>query len=125
MSRLDIADTALSLVTDLTSHIVELETRLASQTPIIDDELYIHRQLDELNEIDQHLQSVEKSIKELLIQSQQLCNERLIRISEQLASRWQQINAEIHQRLFFRMSHSHIFFIFIFLFPENEHFYNV
>jgi hypothetical protein len=95
---LDIADTALSLVTDLTSHIIELETRLASHTPLIDDETYIHRQLDDLNELDNHLQSIEKAIKELLIQSKQLGNERLVRISDQLASRWKQISAEIHQR---------------------------
>jgi hypothetical protein len=95
---LEIADTALSLVTDLTSHIIELETRLASHTPLIDDESYIHRQLIDLNELDNHLQTIEKSIKELLIQSRQLGNERLIHISEQLASRWKQINAEITQR---------------------------
>jgi hypothetical protein len=95
---LDVADTALSLVTDLTSHIIELETRLASHTPLIDDETHIHRQLDDLNKLDNHLQSIEKSIKELLIQSKQLGNERLIRISEQLASRWKQISSEINQR---------------------------
>lgn len=95
---MDIADTALSLVTDLTSHIIELETRLASHTPLIDDEAYIHRQLDDLNELDNHLQTIEKSIKELLIPSKQLGSERLIRISEQLASRWKQINSEINQR---------------------------
>ncbi len=98
---MDIVDTALSLVTDLTSHIIELETRLASHTPLIDDETYIHRQLDDLNELDNHLQSIEKSIKELLIQSKQLGNERLIRISEQLASRWKQISSEINQRFVF------------------------
>ena len=98
---MDIVDTALSLVTDLTSHIIELETRLASHTPLIDDETYIHRQLDDLNELDNHLQSIEKSIKELLIQSKQLGNERLIRISEQLSSRWKQISAEINQRFVF------------------------
>lgn len=98
INRLEIADTALSLVTDLTSHIIELETRLASHTPLIDDETYIHRQLDDLNELDNHLQSTEKSIKELLNQSKQFGNERLIRISEQLASRWKQINTEINQR---------------------------
>jgi prefoldin subunit 5 len=96
---LEIADTALSLVTDLTSHIIELETRLASHTPLIDDESYIHRQLVDLNELDNHLQTTEKAIKELLTQSRQLGNERLIRISEQLASRWKQINSEINQRL--------------------------
>jgi hypothetical protein len=96
---LEIVDTALSLVTDLTSHIIELETRLASHTPLIDDESYIHRQLIDLNELDNHLQTIEKSIKELLTQSRQLGNERLIRISEQLASRWKQINSEINQRL--------------------------
>ncbi len=99
LHRLEIADTALSLVTDLTSHIIELETRLASHTPLIDDESYIHRQLVDLNELDNHLQTTEKAIKELLTQSRQLGNERLIRISEQLASRWKQINSEINQRL--------------------------
>ncbi|CAF2417563.1 unnamed protein product [Rotaria sp. Silwood2] len=96
--KLDIAETTLSLVTDLTSHIIELETRLASHTPLIDDEQYIHRQLDDLNELDKQLQSIEKSIKELLTQSKQLGNDKLIRISEQLTSRWQQINSEINQR---------------------------
>jgi hypothetical protein len=105
---LDIADTALSLVTDLTSHIIELETRLASHTPLIDDEEYIHRQLDDLNELDNHLQNIEKSIQELLNQSKQLGNEKLIRISEQLSSRWKQIHSEINQRLDF---------IKLFLFP--------
>jgi len=100
---LDIADTALSLVTDLTSHIIELETRLASHTPLIDDEKYIHRQLDDLNKLDNHLQTIEKSIKELLIQSKQLGNERLIRISEQLSTRWKQISSEINQRFEFSL----------------------
>ncbi|CAF1587078.1 unnamed protein product [Rotaria magnacalcarata] len=96
--KLDMADTALSLVSDLTSHVTELETRLASHTPLIDDEQYIHRQLDDLNELDGPLESIEKSIKELLIHSKQLGSDRLIRISEQLAFRWQQINSEIKQR---------------------------
>ncbi|CAF4551278.1 unnamed protein product [Rotaria socialis] len=96
--KLDMADTALSLVSDLTSHVTELETRLAYHTPLIDDEQYIHRQLDDLGELDGPLESIEKSIKELLIHSKQLGNDRLIRISEQLASRWQQINSEINQR---------------------------
>ncbi|CAF1012011.1 unnamed protein product [Rotaria sp. Silwood1] len=96
--KLDIGETTLNLVTDLTSHIIELETRLASHTPLIDDEQYIHRQLDDLNELDKQLQTIEKSIKELLIQSKQLGSDRLIRISEQLTSRWQQIDSEINQR---------------------------
>ncbi|CAF0847061.1 unnamed protein product [Rotaria sordida] len=96
--KLDIAETTLNLVTDLTSHIIELETRLASHTPLIDDENYIHRQFDDLNELEKQLQSIEKSIKELLIQSKQLGNDKLIRISEQLTSRWQQMNSEINQR---------------------------
>lgn len=96
--RLDIADTTLSLVTDLTSHIIELETRLASHTPLIDDEIYIRRQLDDLNELNNQLQSIEKPTQELLNQSKQLGNERLIRISEQLATRWKHIQTEINQR---------------------------
>ncbi|CAF3599478.1 unnamed protein product [Adineta steineri] len=96
--KLDIVDTALSLVTDLTSHIIELETRLASYTPLFDDETHIHRQLAELNELNNRSQSLEKSIKELLTQSQQLGNEKLNRTSEQLISRWKQINSEINQR---------------------------
>lgn len=98
---MDIIDTALSLVTNLTSHIIELETRLASHTPLIDDESYIHRQLDDLNELHTQLQTIEKSIEELLNQSRHLGNERLSRISEQLSSRWKQINSEINQRLNF------------------------
>jgi len=97
---LDIADTALSLVTDLTSHIIELETRLASHTPLIDDEKYIHRQLNDLNDLNNHIQILEKSITELLIQSKQLNNDRLIRISEQLSTRWKQIISEINQRFY-------------------------
>jgi len=119
---LNIADTSLSLVTDLTSNIIELETRLASHTPLIDDEKYIHRQLDDLNELDNHLQTIEKSIKELLIQSKQLGNERLIRISEQLSSRWKQINLEINQRfelIFFKL----IFSLKINI--ENDQLHNV
>jgi hypothetical protein len=119
---LNIADTSLSLVTDLTSNIIELETRLASHTPLIDDEKYIHRQLDDLNELDNHLQTIEKSIKELLIQSKQLGNERLIRISEQLSSRWKQINLEITQRfelIFFKL----IFSLKINI--ENDQLHNV
>lgn len=96
--RLDISDTTLSLVTDLTSHIIELETRLASHTPLIDDEVYIRRQLDDLNELNNQLQSIEKPTQELLNQSKQLGNERLIRISEQLATRWKHIHTEINQR---------------------------
>ncbi len=122
--RLDIADTALSLVTDLTSHIIELETRLASHTPLIDDEEYIHRQLDDLNELDNHLQNIEKSIQELLNQSKQLGNEKLIRISEQLSSRWKQIHSEINQRLDF----SKLFLFPISLFScitENDRLNNV
>ena len=95
---MDIADTTLSLVTDLTSHIIELETRLASHTPLIDDEIYIRRQLDDLNELNNQLQSIEKPTQELLNQSKQLGNERLIRISEQLATRWKHIQTEINQR---------------------------
>jgi hypothetical protein len=52
--KLDIVDTALSLVTVLTSLIIELETRLASHTPLIEDEENIHRQLYYLNELDNH-----------------------------------------------------------------------
>jgi hypothetical protein len=95
---LDIVDTALSLVTDLTSQIAELETRLASHTPLFDDETHIHRQLDDLNQLDSHSQSIEKSIKELLTQSKQIGNDRLNRTSEQLTLRWKQINSEINQR---------------------------
>jgi uncharacterized coiled-coil protein SlyX len=96
---LDIADTALNLVNNLTSQIIELETRLASQPSLIDDEHFIHRQLNDLNEFNNCLSRLEKSIKELLIQSQQLSNDRLIRISEQLATRWKHITSEIQQRL--------------------------
>lgn len=98
-ARLDIVDTALSLVTDLTGHIIELETRLASHLPLMNEENHLHRQLDDLQQLDKHLQSIEKSIKELLGQSHQLGNERLTRISEQLAARWKQIHGEINQRL--------------------------
>ena len=97
-ARLDIVDTALSLVTDLTGHIIELETRLASHLPLMNEESHLHRQLDDLQQLDKHLQSIEKSIKELLGQSHQLGNERLTRISDQLAARWKQIHGEINQR---------------------------
>lgn len=95
---MDIVDTALSLVTDLTTQIIELETRLASQTPLFDDEAQSHRQLADLTELYDRSQSLEKSIKELLIQSKQLGNEKLNRTSDQLVTRWKQINTEINQR---------------------------
>lgn len=114
------ADAALTLVSDLTTQIIELETRLASHAPLMDDEEYIHRQLDDLNEIDKHLQSIEKSIKELLKHSKQLDNDRLIRISEQLASRWQQMNSEINQRYFIRNILHVGFSRFVMLRIEND-----
>ncbi len=96
--RLNIADATLNLLNNLTSQIIELETRLAYQTTLIDDENHIHRQLNDLNNLNNHIQILEKSITELLIQSKQLNNDRLIRISEQLAKRWKQILSEINQR---------------------------
>jgi hypothetical protein len=95
---LNIADATLNLLNNLTSQIIELETRLAYQTTLIDDENHIHRQLNDLNNLNNHIQILEKSITELLIQSKQLNNDRLIRISEQLAKRWKQILSEINQR---------------------------
>lgn len=96
--RLDAADAALNLLNNLTSQIIELETRLVSQTALIDDEDYIHRQLSDLHELNIHFQTLEKSVKELLRHSEQLSNERLTRISEQLATRWKRITSEIYQR---------------------------
>jgi capsule polysaccharide export protein KpsE/RkpR len=96
---LNIVDTALSLVTDLTSQIIQLETRLASHRSLmIDDNHILHHQFDDLNDIDQHLQPIEKSMQELLQQSQQLASEQLKRITEQLSTRWKRIHAEINQR---------------------------
>jgi hypothetical protein len=95
---LNIADKALNLLNNLTTQLIELETRLTSQTSLIDDENHIHRQLNELNDLNNHIQILEKSITELLILSKQLNNDRLIRISEQLAKRWKQILSEINQR---------------------------
>ena len=85
-------------MTDLTGTILALETRLASQTPLMDDDAHSHRQLNELHEFDKQVQTAEKSIEELLQQSKRLGNERLLRLSEQLISRWKQIYSEIHQR---------------------------
>jgi len=93
---LHIADKALNLLNNLTSEIIELETRLVSQTSLIDDENHIHRQLTDLHN---HIQILEKSLIELLTLSKQLNNDRLIRISEQLATRWKHITTEINQRL--------------------------
>ncbi len=95
---MNIADKALNLLNNLTTQLIELETRLTSQTSLIDDENHIHRQLNELNDLNNHIQILEKSITELLILSKQLNNDRLIRISEQLAKRWKQILSEINQR---------------------------
>ena len=85
---------------NLTAQIIDLETRLVSQPSLVDDEDSIRRQFNELNELNDHLQTLEKSVKELLRHSEQLSNERLIRISEQLATRWKRITSEIYQRLF-------------------------
>ena len=95
------AHEALNLITNLTYHIIELETRLASHTSIMNDESFIHRQFNDLNELDKYLQSIEKSIRELVIQSKQLDNEKLNHISDQLALRWQQISSEINHRFVF------------------------
>ncbi len=111
--RLNIADKALNLLNNLTTQLIELETRLTSQTSLIDDENHIHRQLNELNDLNNHIQILEKSITELLILSKQLNNDRLIRISEQLATRWKQIMTEITQRLinsFFKIKFIWIFY---------------
>ncbi len=94
--RLHIADKALNLLNNLTSEIIELESRLVSQTSLIDDENHIHRQLTDLHN---RIQILEKSLIELLTLSKQLNNDRLIRISEQLATRWKHITTEINQRL--------------------------
>ncbi|CAF5107318.1 unnamed protein product, partial [Rotaria magnacalcarata] len=77
---------------------IEIETQLLSQSSPIDDENYFHRQLNELNELHNHLKNLEKSINELLKQSEQLNNEKLSSISEQLASRGKQTTLEIIQR---------------------------
>jgi capsule polysaccharide export protein KpsE/RkpR len=77
---LNTADATLNLIHNLTAQLIELETRLASHRSIIDDENNIRRQLDDLNGLNNHLQTLEKSITELLIQSKQLDNQRLIRI---------------------------------------------
>jgi hypothetical protein len=122
--RLDIADTSLNLVNNLSSQLIELETRLASQTSFLDDENSIHRQLTDLNELNNHLLILEKSVTELLKQSKQLNNERLIRISEQLTTRWKQIISEINQRKRFilQMIESHQSFKT--LFEKEEHILN-
>jgi hypothetical protein len=122
--RLDIADTSLNLVNNLSSQLIELETRLASQTSFLDDENSIHRQLTDLNELNNHLLILEKSVTELLKQSKQLNNERLIRISEQLTTRWKQIISEINQRKRFilQMIESHRSFKT--LFEKEEHILN-
>jgi hypothetical protein len=93
---LNLADRALTLLNTLTNEIIELETRLTSQTSLIDDENHIHRQFTDLYN---HIQTLEKSMIELLTLSKQLNNDRLIRISEQLATRWKHITNEINQRL--------------------------
>jgi hypothetical protein len=92
---LDISDITLNLINNLTTQLIELETRLASQPSLIDDENSIHRQLNDLNAFNNHLQIIEKSVTELLKQTK---NERLIRITEQLTIRWKQIISEINQR---------------------------
>lgn len=96
--RLAIIDTALNLMNTLTSKIIDLEIRLISQASHIDDEHSIHRQLNNLNELHNDIQILEKSITELLQQSKQLGDDRLIRISERLASKWKQMTSEIIQR---------------------------
>ncbi len=98
--RLDIASTTLNLLNNLTNQLIELETRLVYQTSLIDDENHIHRQLNDLNDLNNHIQILEKSITELLIKSKQLNNDRLIRISEQLSTRWKHIISEINQRFY-------------------------
>lgn len=95
---MDIANSALSLLNNLTNQLIEFETRLVSQTSLIDDENHIHRQLNDLNDLYNHIQILEKSIIELLNKSKQLNNEKLIHISEQLSTRWKQISSEINQR---------------------------
>ena len=92
---MDISDITLNLINNLTTQLIELETRLGSQPSLIDDENFIHRQLNDLNAFNNHLQIIEKSITELLKQTH---NERLIRITEQLTIRWKQIISEINQR---------------------------
>lgn len=115
MIRLDIIDTALNLVTDLTSHLMELETRLASYLPLVNDEQQLHLQLNDLQDLEQHLKSIEKSIEELLRQSEQLANERFLRTSEQLAKRWKQIQTEIHQRFIIMIFFEYIGILFCFV----------
>ena len=102
-SRLNTADTALNLMTHLTTTLIECETRLASQTSLTDDENEIRQQLDNLIELQNHLHALEKSIAELLVQSKQLANDRLSRISDQLAFRWKQMTLEINQRFAHRV----------------------
>jgi hypothetical protein len=97
-ARLDIADAALNLVNHLTCQVIEFETRLASHRSLTDEENDMRFQFDDLLQLHTHLESLEKSIGELLKQSQQLANDRLIRISEQLAFRSKQITLEINQR---------------------------
>ncbi|CAF4657430.1 unnamed protein product, partial [Rotaria sp. Silwood1] len=96
--KLFIAETALNLLNTLTSQIIELENRLISQKSLIDDENDFHRQLNDLNELHNHSQVLEKSTTDLLMQSKQLGNDKLIHISEHLSSRWKQIISEIIQR---------------------------
>lgn len=93
---MDIASRSLNLLNNLTNEIIELETRLISQTFPIDDENSIHRQF---NDFYNHIQIIEKSITELLTLSKQLNNEKLIYISEQLSSRLKYLTTEINQRL--------------------------
>ena len=85
-------------MTHLTTTLIECETRLASQTSLTDGEHEIRQQLDNLIELQNHLHALEKSIAELLVQSKQLANDRLSRISDQLAFRWKQMTLEINQR---------------------------
>ncbi|CAF4468439.1 unnamed protein product [Rotaria socialis] len=96
--KLLIAEAALSLLNNISPKMMEIETQLLSQSSPIDDENYFHRQLNELNELHNHLKSLEKPINELLNQSEQLNNEKLSSISEQLASRGRQTTLEIIQR---------------------------
>lgn len=91
-------DSTLNLVNDLSSQIMDLEIRLASQNPLINDEHQILQQLEELKILENNLHNIDKSTEELLRQSQQMTNERVIRISNQLVSRWRTIQKEIHQR---------------------------
>jgi len=96
--RLNLAERAIHLLNNLTSELIEFETRLCSQTNLLDDENHIHRQLTDIDYLFNRIPILEKSISELLELSRQFDNQRLVHTSEQLANRWQFIRKEISLR---------------------------